>query len=298
MGFGLMAVFAKLAYSDGVELDALLVVRFGLAALLLGIICRARGLFRGIGWRAMLAGLLMGGIGYAAQAVLYLSALTHSDASLVALLFCLYPLMVMVAAIALRTDRPSARRGAALAVALAGVALVLGGAGAGRIDPLGSLLALGSAAVYTAYILVGDRLSTINHLAFAALVCTGAFVTFALSSLVRGIPDFAFETRGWLWLGLIAVVSTVASIVLFFAGLSEVGPTVASLLSIVEPVVTVTSAAIVFGETLSAVQMLGGALVLFTVLVAQLPPRRRACGSGPGAEELQDDRVIGVPVAG
>jgi drug/metabolite transporter (DMT)-like permease len=215
----------------------------------------------------------MGGLGYATQSVLYLGALTYADASLVALLFCLYPLMVMVLAIVLRTDRPSVRRGVALVVALVGVSLVLGGAGSGGIDPVGSLLALASAAVYTTYILIGDRLATINHLAFATLVCTGAFLTFSVAGLVRGMPDFSFEPRGWLWLTLIALVSTVASIGLFFAGLARVGATVASLLSIIEPVVTVASAALVFGESLSALQVLGAALVLATVLVAQLPSR-------------------------
>jgi len=54
---------------------------------------------------------------------------------------------------------------------------------------------------------------------------------------------------------------------LFFAGLKRVGPTTASILSTVEPVVTVVLAFAVFGELLGTLQLLGGALVLAAVLV-------------------------------
>ncbi len=58
---------------------------------------------------------------------------------------------------------------------------------------------------------------------------------------------------------------------LFFAGLARVGPSVASILSVLEPVVTVGLAAAVFSESLSVGQLLGGALVLAAVVVVQWP---------------------------
>lgn len=273
VGFGVMALFAKLAYDDGVDLEALLLVRFGLAGVLLLAIAHARRRFRGLGRRAIAAGLLMGAAGSATQAGLYFAALTHVDASQVALGFSIYPLLVMVGAVLTRRDRPSRKRGVALVVALSGVAMVLGGASAGSFDVVGSALALGSAVVYSGYILVGDRVAGADPLAFTTLVCCGAFLTFAAWSALSGGPDLRFAATGWLWLALIALVSTVGAILLFFAGLARVGPTVASLLSIIEPVVTVTGAAVVFDESLSAQQALGGAMVLGAVGLAQWPSR-------------------------
>jgi drug/metabolite transporter (DMT)-like permease len=46
-----------------------------------------------------------------------------------------------------------------------------------------------------------------------------------------------------------------------------VGPTTASILATVEPLVTVLLAFLVFGERLGPVQILGGSLVLAAVLV-------------------------------
>ena len=95
-----------------------------------------------------------------------------------------------------------------------------------------------------------------------------------------GVPDrrlgAARELRpgeltaaGWGWLACLALVSTVASIGLFFAGLRRVGPTTASILATVEPLVTVVLAFLVFGETMGPVQLVGGALVLTAMLALQ-----------------------------
>lgn len=273
VAFGVMAVFAKLAYDEGVSLEALLLVRFGVAGALLLAVSQLRGRFRGLGRRAIITGLLMGAVGYAAQAGLYFGALTRVDASQVALVFCVYPLLVMVGAVLTRRDRPSVKRGVALALALTGVALVLGGVSRGSFDLVGAILGLGSAVVYSIYILVGDRVAGADPLAFTALVCCGAFTTFAAWSTVQGAPDLEFAATGWLWLLMIALVSTVGAILLFFFGLAQVGPTVASLLSIIEPVVTVTGAALIFGESLSPQQAIGGLLVLGAVGLVQWPSR-------------------------
>ncbi|MFB9237653.1 DMT family transporter [Plantactinospora siamensis] len=56
----------------------------------------------------------------------------------------------------------------------------------------------------------------------------------------------------------------------FFAGLERTGPSTAAILSTFEPVVTAALAALVLGESLSPVQLAGGALVLCSAAVLQL----------------------------
>ena len=74
---------------------------------------------------------------------------------------------------------------------------------------------------------------------------------------------------------MLAVVSTVGAITLFFAGLRRLGPTATAILSTFEPVVTVALAFVVFGGTLGVAQFAGGALVLAAVLVVRTPVRAR-----------------------
>jgi drug/metabolite transporter (DMT)-like permease len=90
---------------------------------------------------------------------------------------------------------------------------------------------------------------------------------------VRGGPELGFAAEGFAWAGAIALVSTVGAVLAFFAGLARVGPSAASILSTLEPVVTVGLAAAAFGESLTAVQLAGGALVLAAVVVMQWPVR-------------------------
>ena len=275
IGFGAMAIFGKLAYDEGVTVGDLLLVRFGVAAVVMLGIVWWRGGFGVLPRRTAVAAFAMGAIGYAAQSASYFAALDRIDASLLTLLLYIYPVLVMVGAVALKRESWSRRRVAALVLALAGILLVLLGAATGRFDWLGAALGVTSALVYTAYILTGDRvLAGIAPLSLTALVCCGAATTYAVATVLRGGPtSLDAGPAAWFWLVTLALVSTVGAIILFFAGLALVGPSVASILSILEPVVTVGLAAAVFSESLSDGQLLGGALVLGAVVVVQWPRR-------------------------
>jgi drug/metabolite transporter (DMT)-like permease len=270
--FGAMAIFGKLAYDAGVGIGDLLLLRFAFAAAALLAIAAGMGAFRGVSRRSALAALGMGAIGYATQSGLFFGALERMDASLLALVLYVYPALVLAGAVVLGRERATARRVVALVVASAGTALVLAGAASGALDALGTAMAFGAAVAYTAYILTGDRVvAGVSPVALAALVCTGATVTFGVAALVRGGPELGFGAEGFAWIGAIALVSTVGAILAFFAGLARVGPSAASILSTLEPVVTVGLAAAAFGESLTAVQLAGGALVLAAVVVMQWP---------------------------
>jgi drug/metabolite transporter (DMT)-like permease len=262
--FGAMAIFGKLAYDGGATVGTLLAVRFALAAAMLWAGGTALRAVRGLAARDVAAALALGACAYALQAGCYFAALERIDASLLSLLLYTFPALVAAAAVGLGRERLDRRRLAALALASGGLALVVAGAGAGTLDPLGAALGLGAAVVYSGYILVSDGLvARIPAHALAALVCTGAAASLLAGSAALGeLRPGELTAAGWGWLACLAAVSTVGAIGLFFAGLQRVGPTTASILSTVEPLVTVLLALVVFGETLGLVQILGGALVL------------------------------------
>jgi drug/metabolite transporter (DMT)-like permease len=270
--FGCMGIFGKLAYDDGATVGTLLAVRFGLAAILFWTLIRLRDL-RGLRRRDVAIALGLGAVGYAAQAGCYFSALERIDVSLLALVLYTFPAMVAVAAVAIGRERVDRRKVLALILSSAGLVLVVAGAGAGSLDPLGVSLALAAAVIYTTYILVGDGVSQrVPARVLSTLVATGAAVSLAGGSAALGeLRPGELTAAGWGWLACLAVISTVVSIGLFFAGLRRVGPTAASILSTLEPVVTVGLAFLVFGETLSVAQLGGGALVISALLVLQAP---------------------------
>jgi drug/metabolite transporter (DMT)-like permease len=272
----------------------LLAVRFTLAATLFWVLILASGAtheVRGLRRRDVMIGLALGAGCYSAQAGCYFTALGRIDASLLALLLYTFPAIVAVGAVVLGRERFDSRRALALGLALGGIVLVVAGAGTGTLEPVGTALGLGAALVYSAYILISDGVvGRYTARALAALVCTGAAVALTAGSLVLGeLRPGALTAAGWGWLACLAIVSTVAAISLFFAGLRRVGPTSAAILATVEPLVTVLLASVVFGETLGPLQLAGGALVLASVPVLHARVKLRASVLEPAVSGLARD---------
>jgi drug/metabolite transporter (DMT)-like permease len=277
--FGAMGVFGKLAYDEGATVGTLLAGRFGLAAALLWlfVVCAGRaGDLRALSRRDVGIALALGAIGYGAQAGGYFAALDRLDASLLALVVYTFPVMVTVTAIALGREPASRRTALALALASVGLVLVLAGAAVGALDALGTALGLGAAVVYSAYILISEGVAArLGPLALSTLVCTGAATTLTLAGLAGGDLDPGrVSATGFGWLAGLAVVSTVGAVALFFAGLRRVGPSAASILSTLEPLVTVGLAFLAFGESLGPAQLAGAGLVLSAVLAVRVPVPR------------------------
>ena len=275
--FGAMAIFARYAYGDGVDTPTLLALRFVIAgALLLGA-CR----IAGVAWPrgADLATLVgLGALGYAAQAACYFTALTLAPAGLVALLLYVHPALVALLAAWRGHERLSPRTLAALAVALAGTVLTVGPAlagSAGATHAAGVAFGVLAALVYAVYIVVSTGVaSRVDPLAMSSVVIASAAVPFAALAVARG-PSLPVSASGWAAVLAIAIVSTLAAITWFFAGLKRIGPTRASTLSTVEPAVTVALAAAFLGERIEPVQLAGGALILAAVVLlarAGAPP--------------------------
>lgn len=264
-----MAIFARVASAGGANVPGILLARFVVAGALLAAVMVAtrRPWPRG---RPLLVAIGMGAVGYVGQAACYFAALDRASAGLVALLLYAYPTLVVLLSAAILHERLTPRRVALLAASFAGLALMLGG---GHGTPTGIALGLSAAAFYSVYILVGAReLRGTDALASTTVVCLSAAATLALTAAFTG-PRFPGAPFGWAAIGAIAVVSTVVAILTFFAGLKRVGPSTASIVSTLEPVVTVALAWFVLGESLGVSQLAGGAIVLASaVILARVSP--------------------------
>ena len=153
--FGALPIFIKIAYVSGAEPVAVLALRFTLAALLMSAIM----LVKGLPWphgRNLLTLACMGALGYVGQSFCFFSALNYASAGLVSLLLYLYPALVTVLAAIFLRQRLNRLQIGAVAAALAGTALTIGGDASGSLP--GVLLGIGAALIYSIYILVGSRM--------------------------------------------------------------------------------------------------------------------------------------------
>jgi drug/metabolite transporter (DMT)-like permease len=263
-GFGIMPVLTKVVYDDGVGPLGVLSVRFTAAAVLLLALARWRGeaLPRG---RQLLHLALLGGVGYVVESLCYFSALTRISAGLTALLLYLYPALVVVLSALVLRHRPGNVAVVCVVAATIGTALTIGPVAGGQA--LGVLLGLSAAASYSIYIVLSSTAAGgVGPIATAAVVMSACGLVYDALALGTRAP-LPSSAGAWLALSGVIVLGTVVAVAAFFAALALLGPSDTAVLSTMEPVVSVGVAAVALGETLSPVQLTGGALVIGAVIV-------------------------------
>jgi drug/metabolite transporter (DMT)-like permease len=275
IAFGTLGIFGKLGARAGLTLPLLLALRFGVAAVLLSAGLAVRHRIRRPPLRTAAAVALMGTL-YAGQAACYFGSLRTVPAAVTSVLLYTYPVIVTVVARVLVREPLSRVRVGALVGAMAGVVIIVNPfIGATRLDGAGVLLGVGSAFVYSTYILCGSvLLRSVDPVAATAGISAVAGGIFAVVSAVTGEVR-PFQAAGWLVVAGLAVVPTMLAASAFLAGLRRVGPSRAATISTLEPASTALLALAVLGESLAAWRWAGGALV---VLSAALLARSAVTG--------------------
>lgn len=268
VGFGTLAIFGKVAAEANLNTTTLLTYRFsfGTALLWLGLVSwgRARVLPRVKLWTALGLGLL-----YAVFSGLFFWGLLFVSAGVAGITFYTFPVYVFVISALLLDESLSKRKLGALALAVGGVALIVGG-DAASFDSIGIGLVLLAALGYAGYITASRAALTsidADLLAGTAMIATTfAFLGFGLVSGRLLIPSG--ETQ-WLIILGISVIGTALPIFLYVSGLNRIEASHASVLSTAEPVATVVLGVVLLGETLRVSLLVGGVLVLAGIVAMQ-----------------------------
>jgi drug/metabolite transporter (DMT)-like permease len=203
----------------------------------------------------------------------------YSSIALVLICFYTYPVIVAVLATRVYHEHLTALRVAALGLASAGLALVVAvpllAGGDADVGAIGLLLGLLAAVAQAIHALIAGRgysslpapqaavaLSVIQGVGFMAVaLLAGAAATLAQPFSIEGT---------WVWIILAATVGLAIPTAAILAGYRRLGPTRASILMLLEPVVAVLLAALLLSEQPAPLQLLGGLLVLAGSMLAQV----------------------------
>ncbi len=310
IAFGSGGLFARPAYDAGIDWLTLMAWRFGIAGALAWVVLlarpEARRALRSIPRKALLATIGLGVL-YVSNTATYYAGITTVDLSLAALIVYIYP--PVVAVLALRLGRPLEGRRAwtALAIAVAGVVLAVGGISADSAPPLdGLLLIIASPLLYSVWIILaarhsGERRDRTGHESsnganasvVGAVMLSATAVVYWTVNLGTGHPVLPDAIPPAAWPGIlgVAVVAGFLAVQAFYAGAQRVGAAQASLVSTVEPLWTILAASILLDEHLAPVQWVGGALILAGVLLSQTRGRAAAAAADPDEPPLPQPAV-------
>jgi drug/metabolite transporter, DME family len=248
--------------------------RLGLAAPVLALAC-----YWALGRRALrvaprdLAAMTAIGAMLACYQVCFFAAIPRVGVAVTTLVtLCTAPVLVALLGTALGRERLTRPLVLALVCAILGTALMvdMGNGAANGFDPLGVVLALGSALGYAVMTLLGRGLAGRCHVLQTTTVgfASGAAMLLPLA-LLNGFAG-SYPVEGWLLLLYLGLVPSALGYVVFLMGMRVTAATVASITTLLEPLVATLLAWLLFGERLGPLGALGAALLLGSMLLLYL----------------------------
>jgi drug/metabolite transporter (DMT)-like permease len=203
----------------------------------------------------------------------YLYTISKIQVAAAILIQYLAPIFVAIYSMLFWKERPTLFKITALFLAFGGCFLVVGGYNLELLDMnrLGILGGLTSAITFAGYSLLGERAMHRYR------PWTVIFYALAFSALTWHVayPPFTYLRAGysleqWGWICYIAIIGTVLPFGLFFAGINHIRSTRASITAILEPIFAGFLAFALLGERLQLPQMIGGVLVIASIVLLQL----------------------------
>jgi DME family drug/metabolite transporter len=155
--------------------------------------------------------------------------------------------------------------------ALSGLVLVSVASGANAVGPrpvLGLLLAVASGSVYAATTALGGTLLTsdgVDPLALTTVATTAGAVGLVPVALVGGGPFFTSDPTTLGVLAYLGIFTMALAYGLFYAGLRTTRSGAAVVATLLEPVTAAIAAAVVLGERLGILGIVGAVLILAAV---------------------------------
>ncbi|ANI38425.1 EamA family transporter [Mycolicibacterium vaccae] len=250
---------------------------------------------------------LYGLVPIAGAQLFYYNAVSHLSVGVALLLEYTAPILVVGWLWATTRRRPTSMTLAGVALAVAGIMLVLGligpgGLTAAQINPVGVGWGLAAAVCAACYFLMSDKagaavpdgrtpLHPITLAAGGLLV--GAVAVTALG--VAGLMPMRFTANdaviaGWTTSWIVPVIAlglipTAIAYTLGIVGIARLRPRFASLVGLSEVMFAVLAAWVLLGEAMTATQAVGGAVVLAGLALARQGDLA-GCPGDHGAEQL------------
>jgi drug/metabolite transporter (DMT)-like permease len=257
------------------------VFRFGVGGIVLLVVLRLREGSIGVRGEDLPLVALVGFFGITLSQISFVFALTNTSASDTALLGATAPIMTAVLAAIVGLEHPRTRHWVAGIIGLVGVALiVIGGAGGAKLGSnlLGDGLALTNVFVSCASALpilpLLGRYTALRILTYEMLIGTAILVPFAVPGLLA--QDYAQVTlAGWGSLAYAVVLSGIVTNLLYFTAIGRVGPSRAAVYQYLQSFLAVLFAAIMLGEQITLVQILGGIIVVGSIIFGRSKIGRR-----------------------
>ncbi len=270
--FSTKSIIIKLAYAELLDATTLLALRMGLSLpvyIIIGLLAVRDHRRTGVPLPTLAMALraaAVGAVGYWIASYLDFLGLQYISAQFERLILFTYPLFVVVLGAAFFGQPMQVRILVAIAISYAGLALIFTekAGSTGSNVALGAGLVLVAALAFALYQLLakpviavmGPRLFTCVAMSGAAIAVFGQFL------VTHPLADLAMSPRVSALAAAIALGATVLPSFFLNAALHRISPQANAVIGTMSPVMTIVLAVILLGETVTATDVAGSALVL------------------------------------
>jgi len=197
--------------------------------------------------------------------ILLFEAYKYTTVSAATLSYYFAPVIVTVACPVLFREKMGLKQWICFAMSTLGIVLITGtGDFSGGGQHLkGIAFGLGAAVLYATVILLNkfiQNVAGIRRTFLQFLSAIGVLVPYVLCT--DGVNLGQLNTVGWINLLIVGLVHTGVTYCLYFSALKALPGQEAAILSYIDPLVAVLISVFALGETMTAVQFFGGALIL------------------------------------
>jgi drug/metabolite transporter (DMT)-like permease len=272
--FSLKSIFIKFLYLEGLDADAVLVMRMALSlpiyiAILIWLL-RSKTSQPTLNSTTIMQVFSLGFLGYYLASLLDLMGLELITAQLERLSLFTYPFMVAILGALFFKERLTRRLIVSLVMTYFGLWVVMGQEFklTGNDVPRGTLLVLASALSFSFYVLFSQRfIKSLGSQLFTSM----AMIASCIFGLLHGavVLDWAalsISNAAWLWIVMLVIFSTVIPSFMMTEALSRIGPAQTGVVGMLGPVFTIGLAVYLLDEPFTWVIALGVILMMLGVL--------------------------------
>ena len=223
--------------------------------------------------RRALLGLIVSGALIGVNWILLFEAYNHTTVAVATLCYYMQPTIVMLLSPLIFRERLTARKSLCAAAAILGMVLVsgvIGDSGAQGGSLRGVLLGLGAAVFYSAVVIMNNMIRGIDKYQKTTVQLLSAGMAMVPYLLLTGGFSLAGMSPGALALLLaVGIVHTGAAYVLYFGSMDGLKVQTVAILSYIDPVAALLFSALLLGERLSALSLLGAVLIIGSAVLCE-----------------------------
>lgn len=224
--------------------------------------------------------LIPSGIAMAFNWICLFEAYRFTGVAVGTLCYYMAPVIVVILSPVFLKEKLTAINVTSVLAAVVGAVLISGVVSGSAKSAKGILLGLAAAALYSTVVMINKFVKNLSPIETTFVQLSTAAVTMIpYILLTEDITTFVFDRRSVIFTLIVGIFHTGIVYMIYFSSVQKIPAQTTAVFSYIDPVTAIILSAVVLGERLDAVQLIGTFLILAATLFNELAPIIRKKGS-------------------